>query len=150
MYAKPQAESRFAVAATPSWLASGIPWLWKGMLAFAEAGLISGSNFFTGILLARWLSAEQYGAYAFSFSIFLLCASLYQALLLEPMSVLGPSTYFGREREYLGALLWLHGFIGLTITIVLGATALLLRIMTAHGDVVEAMAGLAVASPFIL
>src|SRR5580692_6677487 len=42
----------------------GIPWIAKGGLAIADYGLISGSNFLLGVLLARWLSPEHYGAYA--------------------------------------------------------------------------------------
>jgi hypothetical protein len=34
--------------------------------------LISGSNFLIGVLLARWLEPEQFGAYTLAFSTFLL------------------------------------------------------------------------------
>src|SRR2546429_7188451 len=47
-------------------------WLIKGMYAVLDQGLISGSNFLLGILLARWTGAEQYGAYALAFAIFIL------------------------------------------------------------------------------
>ena len=63
---------------------TGLPWLKKGSLAVADQALISGSNFLIGILLARWLPPEQYGAYALAFSAFLLVSLSYQSLLLEP------------------------------------------------------------------
>ena len=56
-----------------------------------DQGLISGSNFVIGVLLARWLLPAQYGAYALAFSVFLLVSFLHQALLTEPQRVFGPS-----------------------------------------------------------
>jgi O-antigen/teichoic acid export membrane protein/thymidylate kinase len=84
-------------------------WLKKGFLAVLDQGLISGSNFLLAILLARWLSPEQYGAYALSFAIFVLFSFIQQGLFLEPMSVFGPSIYRNSQREYLGTLIWLQG-----------------------------------------
>ena len=52
--------------------------LHKGFLAVLDQGLISGSNFLLSILLARWLRADQYGAYALSFAIFVLLSFLQQ------------------------------------------------------------------------
>jgi len=47
-------------------------WIAKASLAITDEALISGSNFALSIVLARWLNAEQYGAYALAFSLFLL------------------------------------------------------------------------------
>src|SRR5207244_12202458 len=69
------------------------------MYAVLDQGLISGSNFLLGILLARWTGAEQYGAYALAFAIFILVSIVYQALVLEPMTVFGPSVYRSEERR---------------------------------------------------
>src|SRR5437879_1887053 len=66
-------------------LRKALPWATKGGLAIVDQGLISGSNFLLGILLARWLVPEQYGAYALAFSLFLLLSFLYHSMLLEPM-----------------------------------------------------------------
>jgi hypothetical protein len=89
-------------------LRSVLPWATKGGLAIVDQGLISGSNFLLGILLARWLMPEQYGAYALAFSAFLLLSFLYHSLLLEPMAVFSGSTYHRSLRGYLGALVWIH------------------------------------------
>src|ERR1700691_3728197 len=50
-------------------------WITKGGLAILDQGLISGSNFLIGILLARWLMPEQYGAFALAFYVFLLLSA---------------------------------------------------------------------------
>src|SRR5579872_6645673 len=72
-----------------------LTWLRKGFLALLDQGLLSGSNFFIAILLARWLSRDAYGAYALGFSIFILLSGFHNAFFLEPMSVFGPESYAG-------------------------------------------------------
>ena len=96
-------------------------WLIKGMFAVLDQGLISGSNFLLGILLARWIGAEQYGAYALAFAIFILVSIVYQSLVLEPMTVFGPSVYHSAPKQYLGILVRLQMVLG---AVVFGAGAL--------------------------
>lgn len=93
-------------------------WLAKGTVAVLDQGLISGSNFVLSILLARWLGAREYGAYALAFAIFTLFSLLHQALILEPMSVFGPSTHRRSLNKYLSVLLWLQSAIGVTLFLV--------------------------------
>src|ERR1700710_657884 len=76
-------------------------WMGRVFLAVADQGLISGSNFAIGILLARWMKPEQYGAYALAFSVFLLLSQFHGSIVLEPMAVFGSSTYRSRLRGYL-------------------------------------------------
>src|ERR1700731_4323191 len=75
-------------------------WTTKSSLAVLDQGLISGSNFAASIMLARWLTPEQYGAYADAFAVFILLSLIYLALLLEPMAVFGGSSYPHCLREY--------------------------------------------------
>jgi O-antigen/teichoic acid export membrane protein len=127
-----------------------IPWAMKGGLAIVDQGLITGSNFALGVFLARWLSREQYGAFALGFSIFLLLGVLYQALLLEPMTVFGGSVYHEHLRCYLGALLRIHLFVALGIFLVLGISAVVAGMAWQAGGLPGALAGAALASPCIL
>ena len=127
-----------------------LPWATQATLAFVDQLLNSGSNFAVSILLARWLQAEQYGAYALAFSIFLLFVAAQQALLIEPMTVFGPSSYAGHLREYLGALLWINGTLGLVCAAVLGLSALIIHHFAVPGGLASALAGLSVAAPFVL
>src|SRR5581483_10624916 len=96
-------------------------WLRRGVLAVTDQGLMSGSNFILSVLLARWLAPEQYGAYALALSVFYFVSSVHQALLLEPMSVLGTSEYSKVRREYTGALLWFQGGFSILLLLVFGA-----------------------------
>jgi O-antigen/teichoic acid export membrane protein len=125
-------------------------WLGRGFLAIVDQLLISGSNFLISVLLARWLVPEQYGAYALAFSLFLLISLAYQALLLEPMSVFGPSQHRRHRREYLGTLLRIHAVLGSATFIVLGLSAWVGREYEASSAFSGAMAGAAIAAPCIL
>ncbi len=125
-------------------------WLGKGSLAILDQGLISSSNFLISILLARWLFPEQYGAYALTFEIFSLLSLSYQALILEPMSVFGPSVYRNQLGQYLGMLLWVHLALSSMIMVALGASAGVVREVASTRGLAQALAGVALAAPSVL
>ena len=127
-----------------------VPWCAKAFFAIVDQGLISGSNFILGILLARWLGPEQYGAYALAFAIFVLLSLVYQSLLLEPMSVFGPSEYRNRLPGYAGTLLWIHIAIAFVTFVVLGAGALGMTHFPRFGGLPTALIGAAIAAPCVL
>src|SRR4051812_24575152 len=126
------------------------PWCTKAFFAVVDQGLISGSNFALGILLARWLGAAQYGAYALAFATFVLLSLVYQSLLLEPMSVFGPSTYRSNLRGYTGTLIWIHIAIAFATFVVLGAGALGLAHFPRFGSLPSALIGASIAAPCVL
>jgi O-antigen/teichoic acid export membrane protein len=127
-----------------------LPWMAKGGLALTDYGLFSGSNFLLGILLARWLPPEQYGAYALAFSIFILVTFLYQALLLEPLSVFSGTTYRANLRGYLKSNVWLHWGVSAVICLLLGGTAVMAKLWWHSPASATAFAGMTAATPFIL
>jgi O-antigen/teichoic acid export membrane protein len=127
-----------------------IPWVTKGGLAILDYGLFSGSNFLLGVLLARWMAPEQYGAYALAFSIFILVTFLYQALVLEPLSVFSGTSYPNNLRGYLQSNVWLHWGISLIVCLVLGGTAVAARVWWHSPVSAMAFAGMTIATPFIL
>ena len=126
------------------------PWCTKAFFAIVDQGLISGSNFILGILLARWLGAEQYGAYALAFAIFVLLSLVYQSLLLEPMSVFGPSEYRNKLQGYAGTLLWIHVAIAFVTFVLLGAAALGMTHLPRFGGLPSALLGASIAAPCVL
>jgi O-antigen/teichoic acid export membrane protein len=124
-------------------------WMTKGGLAVLDNGLISGSNFLLGILLARWLAPDEYGAYALAFSLFILVGFLYQALLLEPLSVFAGSLFRDNLRGYLKKTLWIHWTISLFTGVLIGGGAVLAKVL-GHSPVLPvALAGMAIATPFL-
>jgi O-antigen/teichoic acid export membrane protein len=125
-------------------------WAGKGGLAVLDQGLISGSNFVISVLLARWLVPEQYGAYAVALGINVLLFTVYQSLLLEPMSVFGGSSYRECLRGYLGSLFWIHAAASVCIFVAFGASALVAKLLAPASVLPGALLGVTIASPFIL
>ncbi|MFZ0277954.1 MAG: polysaccharide biosynthesis C-terminal domain-containing protein [Candidatus Sulfotelmatobacter sp.] len=126
-----------------------VPWAMKGGLAILDQGLFAGSNFVISILLARWLTPEQYGSYAVAFSVFVFMLMFHQALLLEPMLVFGSSAYRNCLRGYLKALLLIHLVMSLAIVLVLGIAAGV-AFKLGQTSLPGALVGVAFAAPSIL
>src|SRR3989304_6306184 len=78
-------------------------WKWGKRVGYSvlDQGLFSGANFLLSILLARWLSPEEFGAYAVGFSAFLICFGIYNSLVLDPLMVLGSAESQTTSNEYI-------------------------------------------------
>jgi O-antigen/teichoic acid export membrane protein len=127
-----------------------IPWVMKGGLAILDQGIFTGSNFVIGVMLARWLSPEEYGTYAVAFAVLLLLLMVHQALLLEPMLVFGGSVYRNHLRGYLKALLLIHLGMSLVIVFVLCVSAGVALKLGQTNGLPGAFVGVAFAAPFVL
>jgi O-antigen/teichoic acid export membrane protein len=125
-------------------------WAAKGGLAIIDYGLISGSNFLLGILLARWLTPREYGAYALAFSFFILAGFLYQSLLLEPLSVFSGAVFSDNIRGYLKTTLSIHWGLSLLMCAVLAIAAAVTATLGHSLVLAVALAGMTIATPFIL
>src|SRR5437764_4410987 len=83
-------------------------WAGKGVLAVADQALFAGGNFLVNVLLARWMTPSEYGAFALAYAVFLLFAALHAAVLVEPMMVFGSGKYAGRPHDYFTILIRGH------------------------------------------
>jgi O-antigen/teichoic acid export membrane protein len=134
--------------ARASRIEAAMRWASKGGFAVLDQALISGSNFIMATLLARWVSAADYGAYSVAFSIFLLLSIIYQAVLLEPMMVFGATVERDSIRGYLRTLYRIH-FAGTSVMFIL--LALSAAVATRWtSEVPGALLGAAIASPCVL
>ncbi len=144
-------ENSSSVESEVSSVKSGwLSWGGKGVLTLTDQGLIGGSNFIIAIFLARQLSRTGYGAYALAFEIFMVLSLAYACLILEPMFVFGPSTYRGRFRQYLGALLWMHLAVAFATAILLGGSAWLIYALGKSPNLPRALTAAAFATPCVL
>jgi len=124
-------------------------WIRKGSFALADQGFFSGTNLLLNVLLARWLSSKEYGAFVVAYSIFILLQTLHLAVLIEPMMVFGPRKYRDRFRKYLAVLI--YGNFGLMT--VIGTIPIITTILLWYRDQVflkHAFWGLGFSTPFIL
>ena len=93
--------------------------------SIADQGVASSTNFVLNILLARWLLPREYGAYSVCWSILLILAGFHNALILEPMTVVGPAEY----RDNLDAYLRATRRLNWPVVFALGLVALLIGLV---------------------
>ncbi len=123
-------------------------WFSKILLSLVDQGLASGGHFVLNILLMRCLLPSEYGAFAVTFSVFLLAANLYSALILEPLGVIGPAYYGECLPAYFLMTLWIHGGLSLILSAVLLLLAAGLAAM--KSALAPAMAALSFSAPCML
>ena len=127
-----------------------VNWGVKGGLALIDQGVFSGCNFVLSILLARWLPADQYGAYAVAFSAYLLLLMLYQSLLLEPMAVYGSADYSDCLGNYMKSVVRLHLVTAASILVILAGFAVVATRVAPAGGLPGAFLALSIAGPLLL
>ncbi|MBM7867980.1 oligosaccharide flippase family protein [Heliobacterium gestii] len=101
-------------------------WAKGAVWALLEQASFSGSNFLFGLLLARWLSPDRYGAYVLAYALFLFLAGVHNALILEPMSVLGPSRQGQQLDDYFSIQLRLHFLLTALLAVVVALSGFVL------------------------
>ena len=151
---KTQTENRAHIAAWPQTSAPLIPkWrLWGIRLSFSLGGpgAAVSAGLLVNLLLARWLPPQQYGSFVLVFAVFLFLAGIHNALLLEPMSVLGPANYQRSLADYFEAQIWVHLAFSAVLATPLLFAAALLALFGFGGSLPGALLGAGLALPFIL
>jgi O-antigen/teichoic acid export membrane protein len=124
-------------------------WLRMGSFSVLDQGIYAGSTFVASILLARWLSPHQFGAFAIAFALLSLLVTLHAAVLTEPLGVYGAGAYSDRFRSYLRHVFVAQAAltVGAAGLVAVAGLALDATGSTAAG---HALYGLAAALPFIL
>ena len=135
---------------TPNIVQLARNWVQKGTLAVLDQGIFSGSNLVANILMARWMITQAYGAYSYVFSIFLLISSFYSVLLLEPLSIFGPSRYKEMLDEYLRKITQLHVRWSMIIGVLGLSAAGILYIINPQSSLHKAIIGFSFAQGMIL
>jgi O-antigen/teichoic acid export membrane protein len=125
-------------------------WGLRSALSLTDQGLTSGAGFLVNLLLARMLRTEAYGAFAVAFTGYLFISGFHNVLLLEPMSVIGPSRHADDLPQYFRAQLAIH----FLLTVALSAVALIAAAVVwrlAPGSPLSgAVLGAGLALPFLL
>jgi O-antigen/teichoic acid export membrane protein len=122
----------------------------KSAWSLVDQGLTALTGFCVTFLLARWLAPEVYGAYAIAFAGYLFVSGLHNVIVLEPMSVIGPSRHAARLPEYFRAQLAIHGVLVSICSAVAACIAALVWFLAPDSALAAAIAGSALALPFLL
>jgi O-antigen/teichoic acid export membrane protein len=112
----------------------------------AEQALFSGTNFIVTALMVRWMPLEDFGAYSFAFSIYLLACAVIEAFLAEPITIVGSAKYAANTDGYTGVTLQLFCIMAGSISFMLLMSCLAVD----RPVMAKAMLGLALGAPFML
>lgn len=72
--------------------------------ALLDQGLVSGTNFLTVILIARYFGVEEFGMFSIAWMIVLFMNGLQTALVVSPMMSIGPTIEKEQQSSYYGAI----------------------------------------------
>jgi O-antigen/teichoic acid export membrane protein len=86
--------------------------------ALADQTMVSGSNFFTTILIARYLGPVEFGRFSLAWMLVLLVASVQFSLIISPMMSIGPKQTESDLSAYYSIVL-VHTLILATLAFVL-------------------------------
>ena len=78
----------------------------KSAIAVVDQALISASGFLVSVVLIKTVSKPEYGYYAIALPVSLFLASIQQALVSAPMSVLLAAKDGEDRQRYLSSLAW--------------------------------------------
>jgi O-antigen/teichoic acid export membrane protein len=126
---------------------------WWGIqttFSIVDQGLTAAAGFGVNLLLARWLSADAYGAFAVAFAGYLFVSGFHNVLLLEPLSVLGPARHASRLVEYFRAQITAHALLMGMFSVVVVLTGLGFLQIAPKNVLGGALVGAGVALPFLL
>ena len=125
-------------------------WGIRSALSVLDQGLTAAVGFAVNIALARWLSADAYGAFAVAFATFLFISGFHNVLLLEPLTVMGPSRHSNRLPTYFREQIVIHAILGAVLAAaVLLAGGAFWWVAPRNLMLVGALAGSGLALPFV-
>ena len=116
--------------------------------ALTDQAVFAGSNFTINILLARWMSPNEYGAFVLAYAWWILVHNFYEAILVEPMSYYASDKYSSKFHKYMGYIFFGHTSVGIVMTSVLLLGAVFAYFFDTR-LVASAIAGVALAAPFM-
>jgi len=124
-----------------------VVWKWGKRVGFSilDQGLFSGANFLLNILLARWLTPEEYGAFAVAFSGFLISFGFYNSLILDPLMVFGSTKSESIFPDYIKKMMLLQTCINISIFVILFLIG-----VVSKGSFRTALIGMSVYTPLVL
>jgi len=125
-------------------------WGFRSSFALLDQGFTSAAGFGVNLLLARWVPADIYGAFAVAFAIFLFISGFHNVLLLEPLTVMGPSRHAEGQLAYFRAQIVIHIILVGTLSSLTLLVGLVLWRIVPESPLAGAMAGCGLALPFML
>jgi O-antigen/teichoic acid export membrane protein len=125
-------------------------WGRQSAVSLLDQGLTSAASFGLNVLLVRWMAAEDYGAFAVAFAAYLFVSGFHNVLLIEPLSVMGPSKYAAQLSGYFRVQLGIHFLLVGVLSGVMLLVGILLSRAALRNSLPSAIVGSGLALPFFL
>jgi O-antigen/teichoic acid export membrane protein len=125
-------------------------WCAKSAYSLVDQGLTSLTGFCVNFLLARWMPAEVYGAYAIAFAAYLFVCGFHNIIILEPMTVMGPARHATRLSSYFRAQIAVHAALVGALSAGVALAGFVAWRFLPHNPLGGAFLGSALALPFLL
>lgn len=123
----------------------------KVTLALADEGVASSANLALSIILARWFAPQDYGLFALLYyGIATGSVGFYNALVLQPMMVLGPARHADHLPLYLRLLARWQRLALLFLFLLIALGGLAYGVWAGDAGITRALVGLAVAVPGLI
>ena len=124
-------------------------WGVRSGTSIIDQGLTSLAGLLISLLLARWLSAESYGAFAVIYATVLFLFGFHSVLILEPMSVFGPASHADQITDYMFAQARVHAIAAAVLSGAMLVTGVAMIRFGIHRELAAAVWGAALAIPFL-
>lgn len=122
----------------------------KNTLALLDQAVVSGTNFVTTIVVARWCGASELGIYALGFSLLVTWACVQESLIALPYTIYRHRHRDGSQADYAGSILAHQGLLSLLALVLLAGTTALLPARASLPGLAAVTGVLAAVVPFAL
>jgi O-antigen/teichoic acid export membrane protein len=122
----------------------------RSALSLLDQGLTAGAGFGLNLMLARWMPAVAYGAFTVAYAGYVFVSGFHNVLLLEPMSVMGPSRHAERLPAYFRTQVFLHGMLVGALSLIVFLLGLVLYRFLPGSPLAGPVLGGGLALPFLL
>lgn len=115
-------------------------------LTLTDQGVSSAGNLLLNFLLTKWLTGEAFGLFVLAFSVFQLLTGIHNAVLLEPISVLGVDIKAHGLPVYISQILYIH----VLLTVATSVVGLAVAATVPLGDLGKPVSYMLLSLPFLL
>ena len=121
-----------------------------GTLALIDQGVVSLTNFLTGLLIGRICTSEEFGLYALGFTIISAAMNLQEALVSTPYTIFSPRLKGRDLRQFTGSTLLHQLTLSCVAMILLGGAAVVLSLGVGPDGLASVVGALILSIVFIL
>ena len=122
----------------------------KSVTALADQAVLSGTNFFTTVIVGRMCGPDELGIFSLGFAFVVLTVGVQESLISAPYTIYGNRRQGRSRAQYAGSVLVHHAVLSVVAVICLAATAGLLAAGIGPPGLAPVVWVLSVMIPFIL